>query len=414
MMNVAFHQLAFLSRLIYESIQLPVFYPVSNTDNSINVESSDDAKNSMYFSHQIEIARLLMEQSIHTRIPSIHKTIFDESYITIPFSAEEQTVSAIIIGPVYSYPRSAEENKNSYHEPDLDDKLQQYVQQLSHVNNKRLYHICILAFYLLNGVWLDISDVMSSDFLIVDENNSIRNKVDLIISKQRELSEYKDGRDLEERVLQIIRDGDKTKLLSMSFFSAASHFEEGGLLAKYSQLRNRKNLSICTITLACRAAVEGGLYAEIAYMISDHHIQHIEQLSDIKAVEYATFNALVDFVERVSKAKRKHLSKAISLCQEYINKHIYQNVNLTILADLTHLKPNYLSQKFKKETGITISNFIQMEKVEESKKLLLLTTDSIHSIALRLSFYDQTHFIKIFQKHTGATPGRYRRENKLR
>lgn len=72
-----------------------------------------------------------------------------------------------------------------------------------------------------------------------------------------------------------------------------------------------------------------------------------------------------------------------------------------------------MSQLFKKETGVTITQFIQQEKVDEAKKLLELTSEPITAIATKLNFYDQNHFIKIFKRYTGLTPKKYRNKNKF-
>ncbi|WP_190945569.1 helix-turn-helix domain-containing protein [Paenibacillus sp. UASWS1643] len=123
--------------------------------------------------------------------------------------------------------------------------------------------------------------------------------------------------------------------------------------------------------------------------------------------------ALIDFVDRVYESKHKHLSRSIATCQEFIFNHLYESIPLAVLSDLVGLHENYLSQLFKKETGVTITQFIQQEKVDEAKKLLELTSEPKTAIATKLNFYDQNHFIKIFKRYTGLTPKKYRNKNKF-
>ncbi|WP_371262760.1 helix-turn-helix domain-containing protein [Paenibacillus sp. OV219] len=61
-----------------------------------------------------------------------------------------------------------------------------------------------------------------------------------------------------------------------------------------------------------------------------------------------------------------------------------------------------------------MSSFIQQEKAEEAKKLLDFSTDSISTIATRLNYYDQTHFIKSFKRNAGVTPKQYRDRKKVK
>ncbi|MFD2115121.1 helix-turn-helix transcriptional regulator [Paenibacillus yanchengensis] len=79
-----------------------------------------------------------------------------------------------------------------------------------------------------------------------------------------------------------------------------------------------------------------------------------------------------------------------------------------LLAELTGLNSNYLITLFKKQMRMTLKNYIQEQRIEEAKKLLRLTNDTISSISTRLNFYDQSYFIKVFKKHTGITPKQYR------
>ncbi len=186
-----------------------------------------------------------------------------------------------------------------------------------------------------------------------------------------------------------------------------------GTLSRKSPLRNMKNLAICGITLATRAAIEGGLFWEEAYTLSDLYIQSIEDLHDVEEVNAAFQEALLDFTERVERSKRDHVSMPVAKCQNYIFNHLYEDLRLNQLAELVNLAPAYLSTLFKRETGITISQYIQRERIEEAKRLLMLTDSTIAEISSRLNFYDQTYFGKVFKKHTGMTPNRYRQTYQL-
>jgi hypothetical protein len=86
-----------------------------------------------------------------------------------------------------------------------------------------------------------------------------------------------------------------------------------------------KNLAICCVAIAMRAAVDGEIYEELAFTLSDLHIQQIEELNDVKAVEAALVRALLDFTERVEQSRKESMSKPIRICWStfptiYINK----------------------------------------------------------------------------------------------
>ncbi|WP_249649209.1 AraC family transcriptional regulator, partial [Lysinibacillus sp. D4B2_S17] len=75
---------------------------------------------------------------------------------------------------------------------------------------------------------------------------------------------------------------------------------------------------------------------------------------------------------------------------------------------ICHLSSNYLSSLFKKEVGISLSEYIHQQKIEEAKKLLTFTNYPILDIGSLLNFTDHSYDIKVFKKFPGITPKQYR------
>ncbi|MGG0822207.1 AraC family transcriptional regulator [Paenibacillus turicensis] len=114
------------------------------------------------------------------------------------------------------------------------------------------------------------------------------------------------------------------------------------------------------------------------------------------------------FTSRVKQANRSKYTKVVLLCQEYIFNHLYEELTLELLANQLNINPSYLSNKFKAETGETLIGFIQRQKIEEAKHLIVYSDLSISQIYAVLNFYDQSYFIKVFKKITGLTPKQYK------
>src|SRR4030095_6070500 len=100
-----------------------------------------------------------------------------------------------------------------------------------------------------------------------------------------------------------------------------------GILSKKSYLRSQKNIAIAGITLATRAAMEGGLHSEIAYTMSDLYIQHLEELMDIQSVVRLRTEAMLGFAERVKHSRAGSYSRVVTACQQYIYNHIYEDIS---------------------------------------------------------------------------------------
>lgn len=78
-------------------------------------------------------------------------------------------------------------------------------------------------------------------------------------------------------------------------------------------------------------------------------------------------------------------------------------------ADLQGLHPNYFSTVIKRKTGKTVNTWIAEKTIAEAQALLIQSSQSIKEIAYQLAFQEPTHFSRFFKKHTGLTPGAFRR-----
>ena len=86
---------------------------------------------------------------------------------------------------------------------------------------------------------------------------------------------------------------------------------------------------------------------------------------------------------------------------------LYTSVSLEALSRETGLSPAYLSVLFKKETGMPLADFIQLQRVEEAKNLLRFSDYQISEISSFLAFSSQSYFTSVFKRHTGMTPKQY-------
>ncbi|HJC23679.1 MAG TPA: response regulator [Candidatus Eisenbergiella merdavium] len=95
---------------------------------------------------------------------------------------------------------------------------------------------------------------------------------------------------------------------------------------------------------------------------------------------------------------------------KYVNSHYTQDISLSETASVLNMNPNYVSQMFKKETGVTFTHYITDLRITEAKKLLRTTRHPISDIAPNVGFNDYFYFLKTFKRVTGRTPSQYRTE----
>lgn len=92
--------------------------------------------------------------------------------------------------------------------------------------------------------------------------------------------------------------------------------------------------------------------------------------------------------------------------KEYICQHL--DTSLNEIAEHFFHSPNYLSNIFSKEAGITIKNYMIARRIEHAQKLLIGTDKSIGTIAAEVGYKNTQHFSTVFSKHVGVTPTVFR------
>lgn len=95
-----------------------------------------------------------------------------------------------------------------------------------------------------------------------------------------------------------------------------------------------------------------------------------------------------------------------SQIRDYIDKHIYDRLELEDLAREFHLNKYYLSHYYKDKTHINLSDYITTRKMDAAKTMLREGM-SVQEVADRLTFSSQSHFIQVFKRNVQMTPGQY-------
>lgn len=173
-------------------------------------------------------------------------------------------------------------------------------------------------------------------------------------------------------------------------------------------LRNIRYHFIITVAMIARYCIEGGMEHEAAYRLSDFYIQQADQCTAIDQIERLHSIMTIDYTKRMKALKRnKIFSKPIVRCIDYIYKNLNTRITIAMLAEYIDLHPSYLSKLFKKETGSSISMYIQKRKIETAQSMLKYSNYSPAQIASVLAFPTQSYFIEVFKKYVGMTPKKY-------
>ena len=126
--------------------------------------------------------------------------------------------------------------------------------------------------------------------------------------------------------------------------------------------------------------------------------------------KYRAAACLVVFLNMViehSKRSGVNLTGDIALAMDYILDNLTQELLLEELADYCGLSISQFKQKFKDQLGVSPRCFINQQKVESAKSLLLEGMSKTE-IAMQLGFSSSSYFAAVFKKFTSCTPSEYK------
>lgn len=152
------------------------------------------------------------------------------------------------------------------------------------------------------------------------------------------------------------------------------------------------------------------------YGIWAHLIFAIPEVSESMQFSLLTLSSFFDWLRCLLKkicqmiqfSQNDH--SIVSQTEQYIKQNLDKITGCKEVAAQMYLTPDYLSRLFKEEKGITLQKYIQQEKMEKAKNLLVSTNLSISIVAQLTGYSHFSHFSMTFKKNTGLSPADYRKQ----
>ena len=102
------------------------------------------------------------------------------------------------------------------------------------------------------------------------------------------------------------------------------------------------------------------------------------------------------------------LSSRLKEVLEYINLNYHRPLTLRIIARDLGACSDHIGKLFKKDLGLSFSEYINGLRVEKAKLMISAGGIAISDIAVRSGFGSEQNFFKQFKRHTGVTPNKFR------
>ncbi|MGN0998446.1 MAG: helix-turn-helix domain-containing protein [Faecousia sp.] len=312
-----------------------------------------------------------------------------------------------VMGPIFTQEMSTHTIDRLVDELDETEELKlgarRYLYRVTTVSSPVFMQLLAMLHYCANGVTVQFSDfVFHAEDMTMDK---IRKKLEPDGNPQPVHSPLMN----EKLLMEMVRTGNLDYSRALSVASAAS---SGIRTSSSDPIRQGKYSAVAFITLCSRAAIEGGLSSDVAYTLSDIYVQRIDicrTMGEIASVNHIMYE---DYIRRVNQCRMSSgRSRPVQACCDYIDTHIAENLSVEFLAKRAGYADYYFSRLFKKETGISIKEYIRQVRLKEAKILLESTQMSIQEISEYLRFCSRSYFADQFQKSEGVTPADYRAKN---
>ncbi|MBO1510677.1 response regulator transcription factor [Metabacillus bambusae] len=229
-----------------------------------------------------------------------------------------------------------------------------------------------------------------------------------IIEKLKENKGDRDNKEVENKINKIIfsldsMNQEKTKREITSFLNTIETLE--------SPLEIEKSVHLLGIQI-------------INYMIKNTQgkaefplIQEVFSLTKKMANLIELKNEVFEWIKKVlhildRKTENQSLDH-IEIAKKWIVNQLDQNITIHKIASQVYMNPTYFCEFFKNQTGETVLDYVTRIRIEKARELLVKTDLKIYDISIKVGYTDTKYFSKLFKKHYGEVPSKYKERMKF-
>ena len=148
---------------------------------------------------------------------------------------------------------------------------------------------------------------------------------------------------------------------------------------------------------------------ELLFFFKQCHKEKRNQLFNSDKISTQLISTLLLLLEREQKLRiHSTAEKEIEKIKAYLDKHYVDTIDLDRLAQKFHISKFYLSHQFKKEFDISPIKYLNYLRINEAKRLLLASDLPITEIAQQTGFTSPSYLTQSFKKEVGLSPSEFR------
>lgn len=175
-------------------------------------------------------------------------------------------------------------------------------------------------------------------------------------------------------------------------------------------VRDIKNYCIILNTLLRKGAEQGFVHPLHIDSLSSRFARKIEQVTSPEGGQALQKEMIHKYCLLVKNHSMKGFSLLVQKVVTRIDSDLTADLSLKTHANLLNVNASYLSTLFKKETGMTLTDYVNKKRIENAVFLLNSTNMQIQTIAQHCGIPDVNYFTKLFKKIIGKTPKEYKNQ----
>lgn len=133
-----------------------------------------------------------------------------------------------------------------------------------------------------------------------------------------------------------------------------------------------------------------------------------DELEGCKSMDAVSLAIAEHFLGLSLQLRGQNRNSLIEQAMTLIHRSYAEDIKLQGIADELSIHPVWLSQLFKKETGINFLDYVTDLRIRKAKELLRGSSMKVYEIAESVGYSDIHYFGKLFKKKTGLTPKEFR------
>lgn len=214
---------------------------------------------------------------------------------------------------------------------------------------------------------------------------------------------------LERELMDALAAGDKTRFQEL--YAKTSPLFDFSDRFPNQPVRALKNALIVWNTLLRKAAQSAGVPPAFLHLISEGfaiRIERCDRIDALNALTRAMNDEYGDLAVRHAGQAAQRYTPLVKRAVERLTVYFNRPLRLKELSRQLGAHPAHVSRQFRKETGMTLTEFQHKLRIDEAKSLLVKGREPIGRIAGWVGFEDAGHFTRLFKKREGMTPTEYR------